>query len=94
VRTIIAALALATASCGATKDARTFVAECPGQPDACTKAAEEHCRQGGYSLIVADAGEPSIMIRSLNGDRYARGAAEAGYLRLRCVASAIADPGP
>ena len=55
-----------------------FVAECPGNPDACVKAANEHCPDIGYIL---DGG----ILVTRRVEPYARRSAESGYLRLRCV---------
>lgn len=55
-----------------------FVAECPGNPDACVKAANDHCPDSGYIL---DGG----ILVTRRVEPYARRSAESGYLRLRCV---------
>jgi len=63
-----------------------FLAACPKRPDACVKAAEQHC-PWGYLLGDADAGLQALIGRP--GEPYARQAAEVGYLRLRCVVRAM-----
>ena len=55
-----------------------FVAECPGNADACVKAAEDHCPEYGYLL------DGAILV-TRKTEPYAKRAAESGRLRLRCV---------
>jgi hypothetical protein len=59
-----------------------FVAECPGNADACVRAADEHCPDYGYLI------DGNILVTRKTAT-YARSAADSGRLRLRCVGTLI-----